>query len=155
MTYEQQLAAAYAERRRRMYAPRPEPLPANLPGIVPPPSDATKEAIRRRKIDSIIERVRAMKRDAGPTRVRLADIAAHVCAENGVTLQDLRSRRRSRRVVYVRQEFFYLARVMTEKSYPEIGRYTGHDHTTVIYGAKTHAERNGLPAPDDAEAADA
>jgi chromosomal replication initiator protein len=51
-----------------------------------------------------------------------------------VTLHDLRSNRRTAKVVTPRQIAMYLCREMTNKSLPDIGRrFGGRDHTTVLH----------------------
>ena len=48
------------------------------------------------------------------------------------------SPRRSRYLVRPRQTAVYLAKILTSKSLPEIGReFSGRDHTTVIHSVKT------------------
>ena len=48
------------------------------------------------------------------------------------------SSRRSRYLVRPRQTAIYLAKMLTSKSLPEIGRcFSNRDHTTVIHSVKT------------------
>ena len=48
------------------------------------------------------------------------------------------SSRRSRYLVRPRQTAIYLAKILTSKSLPEIGRtFSNRDHTTVIHSVKT------------------
>lgn len=57
-----------------------------------------------------------------------------VAEEFGLTLQELKTRRRNKTVVFPRQIAMYLSREMTELSLPEIGEYFGgKDHTTVLH----------------------
>lgn len=52
---------------------------------------------------------------------------------HGVTLSDLKSCRRTARVVMPRQIAMYICRHATNKSLPDIGnRFGGRDHTTVL-----------------------
>lgn len=52
----------------------------------------------------------------------------------GITLTDLKSRRRTANVVWPRQIAMYLSKDMTGQSLPDIGRRFGNrDHTTVIH----------------------
>ena len=52
-----------------------------------------------------------------------------------LTVNDLESQCRTAPVVYARQIAMYLAREMTPKSYPMIGRFLGErDHTTAMHG---------------------
>lgn len=59
-------------------------------------------------------------------------IQKEVCLEYGVTLLDMISRRKTRRVVEARQYAMWRARHETLSSYPEIGRAFDRDHTTVM-----------------------
>lgn len=56
-----------------------------------------------------------------------------VCAEYGITMTDLLSQRRHKKIVRPRQVAMYLCKTLTDRSYPEIGRrFGGRDHTTAI-----------------------
>jgi len=57
-----------------------------------------------------------------------------VAEEFGITLQDLKTKRRNKNIVLPRQIAMYLSREMTELSLPEIGaHFGGKDHTTVLH----------------------
>lgn len=57
-----------------------------------------------------------------------------VCKYYGVTHIDLISNRRTARIVRARQVAMYLAKILTTRSFPEIGRqFGGKDHTTVLH----------------------
>lgn len=74
-------------------------------------------------------------REPGPPPVGY--IQAVVARHFGVTKTDLISERRTQNVVLPRQIAMYLAKVMTTRSYPEIGRrFGGRDHTTVIHSVR-------------------
>lgn len=45
---------------------------------------------------------------------------------------------------FARHEFFYLAIKLSPLSASQIGTRYGFDHSTVLYGAAKHAERNNL-----------
>ncbi|MEL6102718.1 MAG: helix-turn-helix domain-containing protein, partial [Pseudomonadota bacterium] len=52
-------------------------------------------------------------------------------------LSDMKSARRARAVARPRQSAMYLAKMLTSKSLPEIGRqFGGRDHTTVMHGVR-------------------
>lgn len=54
-----------------------------------------------------------------------------------VTMFDLRSQRRTAKIVRARQVGMFLCREMTSLSLPEIGRrFGGRDHTTVLHGCR-------------------
>ena len=57
-----------------------------------------------------------------------------VVEEFGVSLQDLKARRRHKNIVLSRQVAMYLSRELTDLSLPEIGDFFGgKDHTTVLH----------------------
>ncbi len=67
--------------------------------------------------------------------VRVPVIADIVCRTLGVDLEDIRRRKRHRRVVLARALVAYLARQMTTQSYPEIAAALGcGSHSTMIDG---------------------
>jgi len=54
--------------------------------------------------------------------------------EFGVSLLDLKTKRRNKSIVFPRQIAMYLSRELTELSFPEIGEFFGgKDHTTVLH----------------------
>lgn len=69
--------------------------------------------------------------------VRLPDIERVVCETFGVTVEDLRSNRRTRGLSEPRMLAMFLARRHTRAAYSEIGRYFGgRNHATVISAEK-------------------
>lgn len=66
------------------------------------------------------------------------DIQRAVCGRfAGITVNDINSSRRSSGVIMPRQVAMYLARHLTLKSYPTIGRAFGdRNHKTVWYGIR-------------------
>jgi len=57
-----------------------------------------------------------------------------VAEEFGISIQDLKARRRHKNIVLPRQVAMYLSRELTELSLPEIGEFFGgKDHTTVLH----------------------
>ena len=70
-------------------------------------------------------------------RVRIEDILRIVSRHYKVPRNDLLSSRRSRDVVRPRQIAMYLAKSLTSRSLPEIGRrFGGRDHTTVLHSVR-------------------
>lgn len=66
--------------------------------------------------------------------VNFQQIQECVADEFGVTLAELKAKRRSKNIVLPRQVAMYLIRQLTEASLPEIARFFGgRDHTTVLY----------------------
>lgn len=69
--------------------------------------------------------------------VRVAVIADIVCRSLGVDVEDIRRRKRHRRVVLARSLVAYLARRLTTQSYPEIAQAVGcGSHSTMIDGCE-------------------
>ncbi len=72
-------------------------------------------------------------------RVTLEMIAQAVSDVWGVSLRDLRGKRRFASIVVPRQIAFALARAHTDHSFPVIGQWFGdRDHTTVIHGIRRY-----------------
>lgn len=72
-----------------------------------------------------------------PAYVSVRLIADVVARREGLRLLDVLSHRRTARVVRPRQMIMWLARELTPRSLPEIGRSLGgRDHTTVLHGCR-------------------
>ncbi|MCZ2328031.1 chromosomal replication initiator protein DnaA [Bartonella sp. F02] len=72
-----------------------------------------------------------------PKRIRIEEIQRTVARHYNVSKQDLLSNRRTRTVVKPRQVAMYLAKILTPRSLPEIGRrFGGRDHTTVLHAVR-------------------
>lgn len=70
-------------------------------------------------------------------RLTVARIKEVVAAHFDLPIIEMTSARRSRQVARPRQIAMYLARELTPKSLPDIGRlFGGRDHTTVIWAIK-------------------
>ena len=81
--------------------------------------------------------VRDLMRGAEPRRVRIDDILRTVSKHYGVNRGDLLSGRRNRSIVRPRQIGMYLAKLLTSRSLPEIGRRFGNrDHPTVLHAIR-------------------
>tara|TARA_Y100000591_G_scaffold171335_1_gene147813 strand:+ start:2793 stop:4211 length:1419 start_codon:yes stop_codon:yes gene_type:complete len=71
-------------------------------------------------------------------KVTIDNIQTIVCKYFKISKNEMLSSRRSRYLVRPRQTAIYLAKMLTSKSLPEIGRYfSNRDHTTVIHSVKT------------------
>ncbi|MEP3430676.1 MAG: chromosomal replication initiator protein DnaA [Roseibium sp.] len=81
--------------------------------------------------------LRDLVRSSEPRRVKIEDIQRVVSKHYNVTKADLLSARRTRTIVRPRQIAMFLAKVMTPRSLPEIGRRFGNrDHTTVLHAVR-------------------
>lgn len=112
--------------------PAPErPVPAPKPVLV------TDEWVERQKAKphwfAVVE-------DLGPVNPRapLVDEIVSACGRYfNVPKLELLSSRRHGPTVYARQMAMYLAKTLTDRSYPDIGRRLGkRDHTTVMHGIR-------------------
>ena len=71
-------------------------------------------------------------------KVTIDTIQTVVCKFFKISKNEMLSPRRSRYLVRPRQTAIYLAKLLTSKSLPEIGRaFSNRDHTTVIHSVKT------------------
>ena len=87
--------------------------------------------------------------DAGDS---LSGILLAVSAHYGVSITDLKSARRHKRLILPRHVFCYLAATATRKSLPQIGRVLGNrDHTTVLHAVRKIKGmiEDGRLCPDD------
>ncbi len=91
--------------------------------------------------------VRDLVQGIEPRRIKIEDILRIISRHFGVSKGDLLSQRRHRSVVWPRQIGMYLAKQLTARSLPEIGRRFGNrDHTTVLHAIrKIENEISGNP----------
>lgn len=74
---------------------------------------------------------------ANRKRITIDEIQRTVCQFYRVDRTEMSSKRRARAVVRPRQVAMYLSKVLTPRSYPEIGRkFGGRDHSTVIHAVR-------------------
>ena len=74
---------------------------------------------------------------ANDRRVTIEEIQKRVAAHFNIRVSDMHSARRARSVARPRQVAMYLAKQLTARSLPEIGRkFGGRDHTTVMHAVK-------------------
>ena len=64
------------------------------------------------------------------------DIAEQVCLKHGLTLENLKSKERTRDHVIARIEFTKRCIKELNKSLSAVGKFLGKDHTTVLYYSK-------------------
>lgn len=66
----------------------------------------------------------------------LRNATAAVCKSMGIRRSMLWGRDRGGRLPIARQVVWHAVRSNTGASYPELGKLTGYDHTTVLYGIR-------------------
>ncbi len=81
--------------------------------------------------------IRDLVRTPDPKKVKIEDIQKLVASHFNVSRGDILSARRTASVVRPRQIAMYLAKLLTPRSLPEIGRrFGGRDHTTVLHAVR-------------------
>lgn len=97
-------------------------------------SQFTGEPITLTSVEHIIRDLMCSKE---PRRIKIEDILKVISRHYGVTRSDILSERRNRSIVLPRQVGMYLAKRLTARSLPEIGRrFGGRDHTTVLHAIR-------------------
>jgi chromosomal replication initiator protein len=88
-------------------------------------------------VDRIDEILGHIYRSGEPKRIRIEEIQRIVSRHYNVSRTELLSERRTRAIVKPRQVAMYLAKILTPRSLPEIGRrFGGRDHTTVLHAVR-------------------
>ena len=89
---------------------------------------------------------------ASARRITVDEIQKACAAHYRIDPSEMRSKRRARAVARPRQVAMYLAKKMTPRSLPEIGRiFGGRDHSTVIHAVRTIEEMRQSNAEMDAD----
>lgn len=77
-----------------------------------------------------------------PSRITGKMIAYQTAKKHGLTIHELLSPRRQRKIVIARHEAMWRCVKETSLSLPQIGRILGgKDHTTVLHGVRRHEQR--------------
>lgn len=78
----------------------------------------------------------------GPTpRQRMRMIVAKIAAEHGLTVDHIMSRSRFGQVVEARHAAICaIVRLCPQRSYPEVGRFFGLDHTSIMHAVHVSGE---------------
>ena len=88
-------------------------------------------------LDEASTYLRPHLKPGGEKRVTVDDIQRAVAEHYGLKKEDLLSERRTRSVARPRQTAMFLAKQLTTRSYPDIGRrFGGRDHTTVLHAVR-------------------
>ena len=82
---------------------------------------------------------------ANERHITIEEIQRNVCAHFNIKMTDMSSARRARAVARPRQIAMYLAKMLTSRSLPEIGRKFGNrDHTTVMHAVRKIEELRAI-----------
>lgn len=78
--------------------------------------------------------------DTQPLPVTIETILSEVSRTTGVSVEEIRSKKRTSSVSDARKMVFYILREVTDMSYEDIGKEFGRDHSTVIYNIREMSE---------------
>lgn len=134
MSLESSLTDRYRAARHRL-SPTPKPVVVTIP---PPAAGPLYEGSPERpeSTHAVIPTFWNMESPA-PRFPSVSYIQSVVCLHYQLTLAQLLSERRHRNIVRPRQIAMYLAKTLTPRSLPEIGRrFGGRDHTTVLHAIR-------------------
>ena len=96
-------------------------------------ADVTKTAVTLESTQDVLQDLLR----ANDRRITIDEIQRKVAEHYNIRLADMHSARRARNVARPRQVAMYLAKQLTSRSLPEIGRkFGGRDHTTVMHAVK-------------------
>ena len=96
-------------------------------------STLTGQAITTDMVKTVLRDLLGSKKKV----ITLEDVQEVVARRYQVKVSELKSKRRTKTVVYPRQIAMYLSRELTGASFPEIGReFGGKDHTTIMHACR-------------------
>jgi chromosomal replication initiator protein len=99
-------------------------------------ADLTKQPVTMEVVENTLG-----QRTIGTRKASIEDIQRKIAEFYKLELRDFQSAGRARRIARPRQVAMYLAREITARSLPEIGkRFGGRDHTTVLHACRRIAE---------------
>lgn len=97
---------------------------------------AAYSSLQEREIDLDLakEVLRKIIKQSEKQDFTIEDIIKAVAAKTGVKISDIKSSKKNKNIVIARQIAMYLARKLTNASFPDIGEHIGgRDHSTIIY----------------------
>jgi len=104
-----------------------------------PVSPPAAEPCSMARYQLVVDTFTPLKRRDRFTMREIMDRIARAC---GVTSMEIRSPSRAAYLMLPRHAFFYWARRLTGKSYPQIGGFCGgRDHTTALHGARVYPKK--------------
>tara|TARA_R110000868_G_scaffold25149_12_gene98251 strand:+ start:650 stop:985 length:336 start_codon:yes stop_codon:yes gene_type:complete len=87
-----------------------------------------------------------------PTKVAMSAIVDETSRAFGVPIEAMRSSSRSQEIAHARQMAMHIAYIKGKRSYSQIGRFFGRDHTTVIHAIRAVDARRAADPDLDAAA---
>lgn len=126
-----ELRAHYKRAAKNIIRPKPVLVVDNTPEAVPVPVFYVQPRVIYFKQPS------PYNGDGAPHLPKMSDLMRAVCEFYRCSDIDIISSRRTASIVKPRHVLMYLARKMTTKSLPDIGRFLGgKDHTSVLHGIR-------------------
>lgn len=101
-------------------------------------------SLEQRKIDVTLSKeiLKDVLIDEEPSLISIESIQRRVAKRFKIQLSDIKGKKRTENIALPRQVAMYLARELTDLSYPEIGeRFGGKDHTTILHAHKKIKEK--------------
>lgn len=74
----------------------------------------------------------------------ILSVVERVAAQHGIEWRKLFGKRRTKRIAAARQQVYSELHATGKFSTTRIGNIFGRDHSTVVYGIKTHRKKCGL-----------
>ena len=85
-------------------------------------------------MDLVKEVLKHLVKRNGTQEVSIEEIIKAVAGKLNVKISDIKAHNKNKHLVFARQIAMYLARKLTNASFPDIGQKVGgRDHSTVIY----------------------
>jgi hypothetical protein len=141
------LAIMRARMAKSDYRQKPEMPPSNVVELRPAPAEEVSEPSWSDMLKIIEARLSRLEdpiplmEDASSPAITIREIQRAVAKHYNITISDILSVRRTNDVVLPRQIAAYLAKVLTTRSYPEIGRRMGgRDHSTILHAVRKISE---------------
>ena len=72
-----------------------------------------------------------------PASVTVDRILEKVSQKYGISVEDIKGRKRTKEIALVRHRSIYIIRKLTDLSFPAIGKLFGRDHTTIMASLDT------------------
>ena len=93
---------------------------------------------KRQSVELVKEILRDYFPEKNSRKINIRLIQSVIEKAYNITHEEMIGGKRSRNIVWPRQIAMYLARTLTEESYPTIGKkFGGRDHTTIMHGVET------------------
>jgi len=158
--YERELSTHYAQVRKRLLAvPLSKPIIIHRPQIEPKKEIEPITKIEREPVENFyrlaFERWTANNVKESKFKPMIGDkmtykrILAEVVKETGLTAEQIVGRSRQKHLIQARRYFWWrCARGLQHMSMADIGRRSGHDHTTVLHAiAAYRRDYEGIEQP--------